>query len=70
MCPLDCTAFVVSGKVEIPLTGLTTPVGWLSLPQLTVVRGRPFDPEGGGGTFGRNRLFIFFTGSAGKFISE
>ena len=35
-------------------------------------RGRPFDSEGGGGapgTFGRDRLFIFITGSAGKFIS-
>ena len=26
MCHFDYTAFVVSGKVEIPLTGLTTPV--------------------------------------------
>ena len=25
---------------------------------------------GGAGTFGRDRLFIFITGSAGKFISE
>ena len=38
-----------------------------------LIRGQPFDPEGGGGggagTFGRDRLFIFITGSAGKFIS-
>ena len=32
MCPFDCIAFVVSGKVGIPLTSLTTPVGWLSTP--------------------------------------
>ena len=30
------TAFAVSGKVEIPQIGLATPVGWLSLLQLTV----------------------------------
>ena len=30
-------AVAVRGKVGIPLTGLTTPVGWLSLPQLTVL---------------------------------
>ena len=35
VCPFDYTAFAVNGKVGIPLTGLTTPVGWLSLPQLT-----------------------------------
>ena len=36
------------------------------------VRGRLFDSEGGGGgagTFGRDRLFVFITDSAGKFIS-
>ena len=33
MYPFDYTAFAVSGKV----TGLTTLVGWLSLPQLTVL---------------------------------
>ena len=32
MCPYDYTAFAVSGKVEYPLTGLTTPVGWLVTP--------------------------------------
>ena len=37
-CPFDSTAFVVSGKVGYLLTGLTTPVGWVSLPQLTVHR--------------------------------
>ena len=38
---------------------------------LTCLMGRPFDSEGGGGpsTFGRDRLFIFITCSAGKFIS-
>ena len=29
--------FAVSGKVKIPYTGLTTPVGWISLPQWTVL---------------------------------
>ena len=33
VCPFDYTAFAVSGMVGIPLTGLTTPVGW----QLTVL---------------------------------
>ena len=33
------------------------------------IRGRLFDSEGGPGTFGRDRLFIFITCSAGKFIS-
>ena len=33
----DYTAFVVSGNVGIPQTGLTTPLGWLSLLQLTVI---------------------------------
>ena len=37
MCHFDCTAFVVSWKVGIPETGLTTPVGWLSLLKLTVI---------------------------------
>ena len=37
VCPFDYTAFGVSGKVGIPYTSLTTPVGWLSLPQLTVL---------------------------------
>ena len=32
MCPFDYTAFAVSGKVGIPLTGLTTPVGLLVTP--------------------------------------
>ena len=34
---LDCATIVMSGKVGIPLTGLTTLVWWLSLPQLTVL---------------------------------
>ena len=37
VCPFDYTAFAVSGKVEIEPTGLTTPVGWLSSHQLTVI---------------------------------
>ena len=37
VCPFDYTAVAVSGKVERSLTGLTTPVGWLSLTQLTVL---------------------------------
>ena len=32
VCPFDYTAFAVSGKVGIPLSGLTTPVGFLPLP--------------------------------------
>ena len=36
-CPFDYTAVAVSGKVGIPLTGLTTPFGWLPLPKLTVL---------------------------------
>ena len=35
--PFDYTADVVSGKIERSLTGLTTPVGWLLLIQLTVL---------------------------------
>ena len=37
MCSFDYTAFAVNGNVGIPLTGLTTPVEWLSVPQLTVL---------------------------------
>ena len=37
VCPFDYTAVAVSGKVERSLTGLTTPVGWLLLLQLTVL---------------------------------
>ena len=37
VCPFDCTAVAVSGKVERSLTGLTTPVGWLLSLQLTVL---------------------------------
>ena len=32
MCPFDYTAFAVSGKAGITLTGLTTPVGLLVTP--------------------------------------
>ena len=32
VCPFDYTAVAVSGKVGYPLTGLTTPVGWLVTP--------------------------------------
>ena len=35
LCTFDYTAIVVSGEVGIPLTGLTTPFGWLSLIQIT-----------------------------------
>ena len=38
VCPFDYTAFVVSGKVRNPFTGLITPVGKLLLLQLTVIR--------------------------------
>ena len=37
VCPIDYTHFSVSGKLEIPWTGLTRPIGWLSLLQLTVL---------------------------------
>ena len=37
VCPFDCTSFVVSGMVWIPLNGLTSPVGCLLLFQLTVL---------------------------------
>ena len=36
-CPFDYRAFVISWKVGIPLIGLTKPVGWLSLLQLTAI---------------------------------
>ena len=36
-CPFDFTTFAVSGKVGIPLTGITTPVRWLLLLQLIVL---------------------------------
>ena len=36
-CPFDYTAFAVNWKVGIPLTGLTRPVGWLSLLQLALL---------------------------------
>ena len=32
VCPFDCTAFAVSGRVGIPWTGLATPVGLLVTP--------------------------------------
>ena len=35
--PFDYTAFVVSGKAGLSLTGLTTLVGWLLLLQLPVL---------------------------------
>ena len=38
--PFDYTAFTVSGKVGIPLTGLTTPLVSLSSLQLTVLSRR------------------------------
>ena len=37
VCAFDYTAFAVSEKVGIPLTGLNTPDGWAPLPQLTVL---------------------------------
>ena len=37
ICHLNYTAFAVSGNFGISLTGLTTPVGWLSLLQVTVL---------------------------------
>ena len=30
VCPFDYTALAVSGKVWYPLTGLTTPIAWIS----------------------------------------
>ena len=47
------------------------PGGLIKKSSSGMLRGRPFDSEGGGGggagTFGRVRLFIFITDSAGKF---
>ena len=37
VCPFDYTVVAVSGKVVNSQTGLTTPVGWLLLLQLTVL---------------------------------
>ena len=37
VCPFDYMALVISGEVGYPETGLTTPVGWLVLLQLTVL---------------------------------
>ena len=57
--------FSVSGKVGIPLTGLTTPVGWLSLPPTDrpkSVRSR-YVIEIFGGVFVMSRCFFgFFCG--------
>ena len=36
--PFDNTSFVVSGNVGIPQTSLITPVWWLSILQLVVLR--------------------------------
>ena len=56
---------IVKVKVDPPI--LRASKKWEKMWQN--LRGRPFDSEGGGaGTFGRDRLFIFITGSAGKFI--
>ena len=45
MCPFDYAAFAVSGKVGIPQTVLTLPVGWLSLLQLTVLSRSAIDVQ-------------------------
>ena len=37
VCPYNYTALMLSGKVRVPFTGLTTPVVWLSLLKLTVL---------------------------------
>ena len=67
-CPFDYTAFVVSGKVGIPLTGLTTPVGWLSLPQVIVLSPNRCVIEVFDGIFLLSRCFLDFSVGVGAFV--
>ena len=66
VCPFDYTAFVVSGKIGIPLTDLTTPVGWLLLPQLTVLNHSVIEVFGG--VFVLSRCFSDFSVGVGAFV--
>ena len=69
MCPFDYTAVAVSGKVGIPLTGFTTPVGWLSLPQLTVLsRSAMVVIEVFDGVFVLSRCVLDFSVGVGAFV--
>ena len=61
MCPIDGTAFVVSGKIGIPLTGLTTPVWWLSVCNRYVI-------EVFGGVFVLSFCFLEFYVSVRTFV--
>ena len=70
MCPFDNTAVAVSGKVGCPLTGLTTPVGWLLLPQLTVLSRSIIVVYFSlfGGVFLLSRCFLDFSVGVGTFV--
>ena len=70
VCPFNYTAFVASRKVGIPYTGLTTPVRWLSLLQLTglsrstiVVQSKVF-----GGVFVLSLYFLKCSVRVGTFV--
>ena len=69
MCPFDHTAVVVSGKVEILLTGLTTPVGCCLPP---TDRPKSFRNrcviEVFGGVFVLSRCFLDFSVGVGAFV--
>ena len=69
VCLFGYTTFAVSRKVRIPFTGLTTPVGWLSLLQLTVlsVHNRCVI-EVFGGVFVLSRCFLDFSVGVGAFV--
>ena len=56
----DYTIDVLSGRVGIPLTGFTTPDGWLSLPQLTVLSRSAIVVKVFGGVCVVTLLFGFF----------
>ena len=62
---------MVSGRVGIPLTGLTTPVGWLSLPPtdrpIKSVRNRCVI-EVFGGVFVLWHCFLDFSVGVGTFV--
>ena len=69
VCPFDNTAVAVSGKVGCPLTGLTTPVGWLLLPKLTVLSRSAIAVYffSFGGVFVLSRCFLDFSVGEGTF---
>ena len=60
----------MSGRVRIPLTGLTTPVGWLSLPQTDRPESVRNDCviEVFGGVLVLSRCFLNFSVGVGAFV--